>query len=122
MPDIKASTILPGLRLAIGAGAWALPDQTGKVFGFALKDNHEAVYLGRLFGIRDIALAAGPRATSGASRRLWWQLGIVCDLSDAAAGVLALRGGGPKRASIMATLTALAAAGLGAAALAAEED
>jgi len=121
MPDINASTILPAVRLAIGAGAWAAPGPTGKVFGFNLSDNHEAVFLGRLFGVRDIALAAGALATNGASRRLWWRLGIVCDLADAAAGVLGVRSGGPKRANVMATMTALAAVGLGAAALAAEE-
>jgi hypothetical protein len=121
MPDINASQLLPALRLAVGAGAWALPDQTGKLLGINLTDNHEAVFLGRLFGVRDVALGAGALATSGQGRRLWWQLGIVCDLADAAAGVMGLRAGAPKRAGIMATITAVAAAGLGAAALAAEE-
>jgi hypothetical protein len=121
MSDIN-SKLLPGMRLAIGTGAWAMPGMTGKVFGFDLAEDHEATYLGRLFGIRDVALGVGVLANSGEQRRMWLQLGILCDLADAAAGLLAMRSGVNKRAGALATLTALAAAGMGVAALGAEKD
>lgn len=114
MPAMNPSTTLPALRLAIGAGAYAAPGVTGKVFGFKNIDtNHEALFMARLFGIRDVALGAGAIAAKGESGKLWWQLGVVCDLADAASGVISLRSGGPKVPAILSTITALTAAGLG---------
>jgi hypothetical protein len=104
---------LPAVRLAIGAGAWALPDVTGAVFGFNMKDNHEAVYMGRLFGVRDLVLGVGILASQGEAQALWWRLGILSDVADAAAGVIGYRAGGPKRGMVMATLTACSAVYLG---------
>ena len=121
MNDIS-SKALPGLRLAIGFGAWAMPGLTGKLFGLDFGDDSESVYLGRLFGVRDVALGIGAMTTTGETRRLWWQLGVACDLADAAAGVLGLRAGLPKRGGALATLTALSAAGMGLAVLSAQKD
>jgi hypothetical protein len=104
---------LPAVRLAIGAGAWALPDVTGKVFGFAMQDNHEAVYMGRLFGVRDLVLGVGILATQGEAQALWWRLGILCDVADTAAGIMGYKAGGPKRGMLMATATAASAVYLG---------
>jgi hypothetical protein len=115
--------ILSGLRVAIGAGAWAAPNTTGKLFGLDPDNNPQASFLARLFGVRDVALGLGTTATTGSSRRLWWQLGIACDLADAAAAVLAARNGTlPKAAAVLAGGTAIAAAGLGVAALASTES
>jgi hypothetical protein len=116
MPQTNPTTVLPALRIAIGAGAYAFPELTGKVFGFKMTDNQETMYMGRLFGIRDVVLGAGVIASSGDARKLWWRLGILADLADAGAGYLGLKGGGPKRAMIMSTVTALTAVGLGVAA------
>jgi hypothetical protein len=119
MPALNPSTTLPALRVAIGGGAWAAPGVTGKAFGFKnIGSNHEALYMARLFGVRDIALGAGALAAKGPSSRLWWQLGVVCDLADAAAGVISFRSGGPKVPAVLSTITALAATGLGIAVLA----
>jgi hypothetical protein len=109
---------LPGLRVAIGLGAFAAPELTGKIFGLNTTDNHDAVFLGRLFGIRDVALGIGQTVASQESEALWWQLGVVCDAADAVAAVLMIKTGGPKRAGVMAAATALAATALGVAALA----
>jgi hypothetical protein len=115
MSEINPSQVLPGLRLAIGGGMWAFPELTGKAFGAKLAGNHEALFLGRLFGIRDVALGIGQIANSGG---MWWQLGVVCDIADAAAAVMSVKAGGPKVTGILAGATAVAAAGLGIAALA----
>jgi hypothetical protein len=114
---------LSGLRAAVGVGAWATPNVAGRLFGLDPENNPQASYLGRLFGARDLALAAGTLTSDGEDRRRWIQLGMACDLADAAAGYIAGRTGVlPKPAAVMVTGVALIAAGLGAAALAADGD
>jgi hypothetical protein len=107
---------LPAIRIAIGGGAFAAPELTAKIFGLTRTDA-EAIFLARLFGIRDIALGIGQIAAKGEGESLWWQLGVVCDAADAVAAVLMLKSGGPKRAGVMSALTALNAAVLGVMAL-----
>lgn len=114
--------LLSGVRLGIGVGAWLAPELTGKLFGLDPDANPQLAFMARLFGVRDIALAVGTGATPPGSRTVWWQLGIGCDLLDAGAAYLAHRNGSvPKVAAILAGGTALAAAGLGVAALAADD-
>lgn len=109
---------LAGLRVAIGAGSWLAPRLTGRLFGLDFAGNPQGPYLARLFGIRDIALAVGTTASSGEDRARWLQIGIVCDLADAAAGALAGRDGSlPRFASVLVTGTAVSAAAMGVAAL-----
>jgi len=112
---------LSALRVAVGTGAWATPNLAGKLFGLDPKNNPQSSYLARLFGIRDIALAVAATQSAGPSKKLAWQLGIVCDAFDVAAAALAGRNGTlPKHAAVLAGGTALVATGLGVAALQAE--
>ena len=117
--------IVPGLiggRAAIGAAAYLAPRLTGRLFGLDPDSNPQAPYLGRLFGVRDVALAFGLGVSSGSERAQWLRIGIACDLGDAAAGVIAGRSGElPKLATVLVTATALGAAGLGVAALLSEQ-
>jgi hypothetical protein len=109
---------LVGLRAAVGAGAWLAPRMSGRLFGLDIAANPQAPYLGRLFGVRDVALAVGTSSSSGSERAQWLRLGVACDLADAIAGIAAGRRGElPKPATFMVTTTALAAAALGIAAL-----
>jgi hypothetical protein len=109
---------LIGVRGAIGVGAWSAPRFSGRLFGLDPEANPQAAYLGRLFGVRDAVLAIGVATNSGQQRAQWLQLGVVCDLADAVAGVLAGRRGElPPKATAMVTATALVAAGLGIVAL-----
>ncbi len=110
---------LVGVRAAIGTGAWLTPRLSGRLFGLDPDGNPQAAYLGRLFGIRDVALAYGlSTSDSQAQRRHWLRIGVMCDAADALAGLLAGRRGDlPARSALMVTLTALAAAGMGIAAL-----
>lgn len=113
---------LIGTRTTIGTGAWLAPNLSGRLFGLDPDANPQASYLGRLFGVRDIALGVGLGASSGADRQQWLRIGVACDLADAAAGLLAGRSGAlPKRATLLVTATALAAAALGVAAMRGEE-
>jgi hypothetical protein len=115
----SAFNALVGLRLAVGAASWLTPGPAGKLFGLDLPANPQAPYLARLFGARDVALAWGSVSSAGDARRQWLLAGLACDLADAAAGVAGRRGGYlPKLTSVLVTGTAVAAVGLGAAALA----
>src|SRR4051812_42740433 len=92
---------LNGLRAAVGVGAWATPNLAGKAFGLDPDRNPQASYVGRLFGVRDIALAAGAMSSTGQARRRWLQIGVGVDLADAAAGYIAGRTGViPKQAAV----------------------
>jgi hypothetical protein len=122
MDSDQAIRNLAGLRMAVGTSAWATPNLAGKAFGLDVSANPQAPYLARLFGVRDIALGVGALTTNGESRRRWLALGLLCDAADAAAGVLAGRGGYlPKLPTVLVTGTALVAVGLGAAALAGDD-
>jgi|SRR5215207_5474323 len=123
MDNEQAIRSLAGIRVAIGTSAWATPRLAGKAFGLDADDNPQSPYLARLFGVRDVALGIGALTTAGESQRRWLALGLLCDAADAAAGVLAGRGGYlPKLPTVLVTGTALVAAGLGAAALAGGND
>lgn len=117
MPTEPAK-ILSSLRVAIGAGAWLTPSIAARVFGLSVADNPQMPYMARLFGIRDVALAVGTTQTTGPSRRVWWQIGIACDLADAGAAYLGGRDGSlSKFTAVAAGGTAVAAAALGVAAM-----
>ncbi|HZU60564.1 MAG TPA: hypothetical protein VE983_06330 [Solirubrobacteraceae bacterium] len=114
--------LLIGLRMGIGAGAWLTPRLAGRLFGLDPAGNPQLPYLGRLFGVRDVALGAGAQMSRGDSQRLWLTLGLACDAADAAAGILAGRNGEiPKLTTVLVTAPALLAIGLGGAALQAVE-
>jgi hypothetical protein len=122
VPESVPGRILAGLRTAIGVGAWVAPETSGRLFGLDPDANPQSTYVGRLFASRDAALAAGYVATDGDARRFWWQAGVACDLLDAVAGVLAVRRGDVTPGTgVLLTGTALLAAALGAAALAADD-
>ena len=113
-------TALAALRTAVGVGAWATPGLAGKAFGLRV-DDPEAVLMARLFGVRDVALAAATLASTGPARRTLLQAGLACDLFDAAAALLGRRsrGGrsiGPVSSALVAGV-ALAAAATGVVAL-----
>jgi hypothetical protein len=114
---------LIGIRAGIGAGTWVAPRFAGKLFGLDVDGNPQLPYIGRLFGIRDLALAAGLVMSGGESRKVWLKLGIVCDAADAVAGVLAGRDGQLSRTStILVTAPALLGMVMGVAALQATDQ
>ncbi|HEX4109649.1 MAG TPA: hypothetical protein VHX88_16040 [Solirubrobacteraceae bacterium] len=109
---------LAAARVAIGAGSWLAPALAGRAFGLDVEGNPQAPYIARLFGVRDAALGYGLLTSEGAERRRWLMIGIACDLADTLAGVQTLRDGTlPRLSGVLVTATALAAAGMGVAAL-----
>jgi hypothetical protein len=114
---------LTGIRASVGAGAWIAPRVTGRLFGLDAAANPQLPYVARLFGVRDVALAAGLQLSRGESLRLWLALGIACDAADCLAGLLAgATGSISRRSTVLVTAPALMGLGLGAAALRAVED
>ncbi|MDQ5807909.1 MAG: hypothetical protein M3320_04470 [Actinomycetota bacterium] len=93
------------LRIAVGATSWAAPNFGGKLFGLEPEANPQAAYLGRLFGIRDLALGIGPLRAKKKAQTNWIELGIMCDAADTAA---AFMGGG--KGYLSPTTTAMVAA------------
>jgi hypothetical protein len=120
---MPTTRVLVGLRVAIGAGSWIAPRLAGRLFGLDAVANPQLPYVARLFGVRDVALGAGLQLSSGENRRLWLQLGILCDAADFAAGILAGRSGALSRVStVLVTAPALAGIGMGVAALKAADE
>ena len=113
-PRVTLST----LRL-VGGAAFLLPRLGVKQLG--LHDDAESAYLMRLFAARNIAMTTGLLLSRGDARRLWWQVGIVCDVLDAGAGLLGLRDGKERKSVVVDTSASLVATGLGVAGLIADE-
>jgi hypothetical protein len=120
---MNPTTMLAGLRTGVGVGGWTAPNLTGRLFGLDPVGNPQSAYLARLFAIRDLALAAGTTQSTGSSRRLWLQLGLLCDFADVGAAVLAARGGTiSKPTGVLLGATAASAVAMGIAALASEGE
>jgi hypothetical protein len=106
------------VRAVVGAAAWIAPRPSGKLFGLDSNSNPQAPYLGRLFGVRDVALAAGTLGSEGEAQDRWLRAGIGCDIADAAAGIAAWRAGYLSTfSSVLVTAAALNGVALGVVAL-----
>lgn len=118
MNRTSAINTLVGLRFAVGAASWLTPRPAGRLFGLDSKQNPQAPYLARLFGVRDAALAYGTMSSEGETQRQWLTVGVACDVADSLAGIAGGRGGYlSKLSSVLVTATAVSAAVLGAIAL-----
>jgi hypothetical protein len=106
------------VRAVIGAVAWIAPRPSGRLFGLDTDANPQAPYLGRLFGARDVALAAGMLTSAGEAQDRWLMAGLGCDVADAAAGIAAWRAGYLSTlSSVLVTAAALNGVVLGVVAL-----
>ena len=76
-----------------------------------------------MWGIRNLSLAAGMYASTGANRAQWWRLQLAVDALDfAAIATEWRRGTAPGRAAALMAATALAATTLGALSVAGESE
>ena len=119
MSTAPASALI-AIRLGVAVGVWGLPGPLGRLMGVDLRGNPEGLFYARILGSKEVGMVVCTLASAGKSRRLWWQFGAACDLADFGASVLGVSEGGPKRFLIMSGATALAAAGLGVAAMSSE--
>lgn len=115
MDPLAARRTLAQVRLAVGVGALVAPRLTGRLFGIDVGANPAAPYLARLFGARELFMAApflmpapGLDEAELASRA------VPVDAADTGAAIVAgLRGYLPWRAAIPAAATAAVATWLG---------
>ncbi|MGB8650615.1 MAG: hypothetical protein WCD35_08125 [Mycobacteriales bacterium] len=108
-------------RVVVGGGTLVAPRRMGAVFGVEAEHNPAVSYVGRLFGVRALLQVAllGTAGSDDRARQLRW--GVAVDLVDAAAAAAAGRDGDlSRRAAALAGAAALAEAGLGCLALAAD--
>jgi hypothetical protein len=101
--------------------SWFTPKFFMTALGMDPHANPQACYMARLFGVRDLTLGLGLLSSRGEARRVWWRLGILCDVGDAAAGFISARHGqlpAGRHVSALFTGAGVVGAGLGAAALA----
>ena len=105
------------LRILIGVVSYLAPRLGSRLFGLDADRNPQSVYIGRLFGVRDVVLGVGALQSSGAVRKQWLQMGMACDIADVGAAVLGRRDGSlPLGTALMVGGTAVAAAAMSAAA------
>ena len=99
------------------------PRIAGRAFFLDPDDNPQLPVIGRMWGIRNLSLAAGMYGATGASRTQWWRLQPAIDVLDFL--VIAAewrRGSVPGPAAGLMAATALAATALGSLSAAAEAE
>ena len=121
LPASRSGRALLGARAALGLSTLLAPRLAGKAFFLDPEDNPQLPVIGRMWGIRNLSLAAGMYGATGASRAQWWRLQPIIDVLDFL--VIARewrRGAVPGPAAGLMGGTALLATALGAASLGAE--
>jgi hypothetical protein len=121
LPASRTGRALLGARAALGLSTLLAPRLAGRAFFLDPRDNPQLPVIGRMWGIRNLSLAAGMYGATGTSRTQWWRMQPVIDILDFL--VIAAewrRGDVPGPAAGLMGGTALLATALGAASLAAE--
>lgn len=80
----SARIFLGATRASIGLGSWLAPDLTMRVFG--IDPEHADRFVGRLFGSRELALAAALLAAPSGAVAPVAAIGAAVDAADAIAG------------------------------------
>jgi hypothetical protein len=115
LPSTPTGRALLGARTALGVSTLLAPRIAGKLFFLAPDENPQLAVIGRMWGIRNLSLAAGMYAATGANRRQWWRLQPVVDVLDLLAIAAEWRRGAvPGPAAVLMGGTALGATALGA--------
>jgi hypothetical protein len=123
LPSTTTGRTLLAARAALGLSALVAPRLAGRAFFLDPEENPQLPVIGRMWGIRNLSLAAGMYGATGASRGQWWRLQPAIDALDFL--VIATewrRGAVPGPAAGLMGGTALLATALGALSAAAESD
>src|ERR671936_180920 len=123
LPSTPTGRALLGARTVLGASTLLAPRLAGKAFFLSPDDNPQLPVIGRMWGIRNLSLAAGMYAATGANRAQWWRLQVAVDALDFLAIAAEWRRGAvPGPAAGLMAATALPATALGALSAAAESE
>src|SRR5207244_12321396 len=82
LPATPTGRALLAARTALGASTLLAPRLAGKAFFLDPDDNPQLPVIGRMWGIRNLSLAAGLYASTGANRAQWWRLQVIVDALD----------------------------------------
>ena len=114
LPSTRTGRSLLAARTALGVSTLLAPRLAGRAFFLDPQDNPQLPVIGRMWGIRNLSLAAGIYGATGASRTNWWRLQPVIDGLDFLVIVAEWRRGAvPTLAAGLMAATALVATGLG---------
>jgi hypothetical protein len=123
LPSTPTGRALLSARTALGISTLLAPRVAGKAFLLDPDDNPQLAVIGRMWGIRNLSLAAGMYAATGANRALWWRLQVAVDTLDFLAIATEWRRGAvPAPAARLMAATALGATALGALSVAGEAE
>ena len=123
LPSTPTGRALLAARTALGVSTLVAPRLAGKAFLLDPDENPQLPVVGRMWGIRNLSLAAGMYAATGANRAQWWRLQLAVDALDFAAIVTEWRRGAvPGPAAALMAATALGAITLGALSVAGESE
>jgi hypothetical protein len=123
LPSTSTGRALLGARTALGISTLLAPRLAGKSFLLDPDANPQLPVIGRMWGIRNLSLAAGMYAATGTNRAQWWQLQPAVDALDFLAIVAEWRRGSvPGPAAALMAATALGATALGALSVAGESE
>jgi hypothetical protein len=122
-PSTSTGRALLGARTALGVSTLLAPRLAGKAFLLDADANPQLPVIGRMWGIRNLSLAAGMYAATGPNRAQWWRLQPAVDALDFLAIATEWRRGsigGP--AAVLMAAAALGATTLGVLSVAAESE
>lgn len=121
LPSTPTGRTLLGMRTVLGISTLVAPRIAGKAFFLDPDDNPQLPVVGRMWGIRNLSLAAGMYAATGANRGQWWRLQPAIDALDFLAIAIEWRRGAvPAPAAGLMAATAVGATALGALSVAGE--
>jgi hypothetical protein len=123
LPATRTGRALLGARTALGISTLLAPRIAGKAFFLDPDENPQLPVIGRMWGIRNLSLAAGMYAATGDNRAQWWRLQPAVDALDFLAITEEWRRGSiPGPAAALMAGTALGATTLGALSVGAESE
>ena len=115
LPSTPTGRALLGARTALGVSTLLAPRLAGKAFLLDPDDNPQLPVIARMWGVRNLSLAAGMYAATGGNRAQWWRLQPAVDALDFLAIATEWRRGTvPGPAAALMAGTALAATAFGA--------
>lgn len=123
LPSTSTGRALLAARTVLGISTLLAPRLAGKAFLLDPDDNPQLPVIGRMWGIRNLSLAAGMYAATGPNRIQWWRLQPAVDALDFLAVATEWRRGSvPGPAAGLMAGTALVATALGARSVAGESE
>jgi hypothetical protein len=82
LPSTRAGRALLAARTVLGLSTALAPRLAGRAFLLDPEDNPQLPVIGRMWGVRNLSLAAGMYGATGTSRAQWWRLQPAIDALD----------------------------------------